>query len=139
MSMVVAGSATPLIARDALVIDCEAPTKIRAGIDPGGLPCCRDTAMAVARSRATFKPIPRQATRIHGIDEPAVSDPPTFAQIWPTLSSQIGDSVVIGHSIGYDLAVLKRECAHEGIGWQRRIAGLFARKPRSLAITLSSG
>ena len=48
-----------------------------------------------------------------------VADAPAFADIWPELSSFIGDAVVIGHALGFDLAVLKRECERAGIDWAR--------------------
>src|SRR3990172_8081028 len=31
----------------------------------------------------------------------------------------VGGAVVIGHALGFDLAVLKRECERAGIGWTR--------------------
>ena len=39
-------------------------------------------------------------------------------QLWPELAAHIGDHVVIGHTVGFDLAVLKRECERAGIAWQ---------------------
>jgi DNA polymerase-3 subunit epsilon/CBS domain-containing protein len=122
--MVVAGSATPLIGLDALVLDTETtdldPRKASI-VEIALVPLTGGRLDAAAHLRSLVrpaKPIPREATRIHGINDTAVADAPTFAQIWPVLSSQIGGRVMVGHSIGYDLAVLQRECARAGIAWQ---------------------
>src|SRR5918993_25211 len=64
-------------------------------------------------------PIPPEATRIHGIDDSAVRDAPSFAQAWPELADELAGGVVLGHAIGFDLAVLERECGRAGIAWQR--------------------
>jgi CBS domain-containing protein len=40
--------------------------------------------------------------------------------VWPELSAFVGDTILIGHSIGFDLAVLERECARAKIKWQNR-------------------
>ena len=63
--------------------------------------------------------IPAQATRIHGIDAAAVADAPRFAEAWPELSALIGDRVMIGHAVGFDLTVLTRECERAGLPWTR--------------------
>jgi DNA polymerase-3 subunit epsilon/CBS domain-containing protein len=116
-------SVTPLIALDAVVIDTET-----TGLDPRR---ARIVEVAVVRltggrlqQGATFRrlvcpgePIPKSASAIHGIDDAAVADAPAFAGIWPELSAFIGDAVVIGHTVGFDLAVLKRECEQAGIVW----------------------
>ncbi len=60
------------------------------------------------------EPIPASSTRIHGIDDAAVAAANGFAGVWPAFSAFIGDHVVIGHTLGFDLAVLKRECDRAG-------------------------
>ena len=118
-------SVTPLIALDAVVIDTET-----TGLDPRKAWIVEIAAVQLAAGRlqpkAAFRrllnpgePIPKPAIGIHGIDDPAVADAPAFADIWPELSSFIGGAVVIGHALGFDLAVLKRECERAGIGWTR--------------------
>ena len=61
------------------------------------------------------EPIPKPAIGIHGIHDAIVAGAPVFADVWPELSSYIGGAVVIGHALGFDLAVLKRECERAGI------------------------
>jgi len=116
-------STTPLIALDAVVIDTET-----TGLDPRKAWVVEIAALRLAggdieaatslrRRIRPPSPIPERATRVHGIDDVAVSDAPAFAEIWPEFTDFIADSVVIGHSIGFDLAVLKRECERASIRW----------------------
>lgn len=113
----------PLIALDAVVIDTET-----TGLDPRKAWIVEIAAVRLVggqlQPEAAFRrlvrpgePIPKLATEIHGIDEAAVADAPAFAGVWPELAAFIGDAVVIGHAIGFDLAVLKRECERAGIAW----------------------
>jgi DNA polymerase-3 subunit epsilon/CBS domain-containing protein len=126
-------STTPLIALDAVVLDTET-----TGLDPasarlveiaairlvGGVP---DNASSMRRLVKPGIPIPAQSTAFHRIDDAAVAQAPSFRELWPELSAFIGDAVVIGHSIGFDLAVLKRECERAGVPWTR---------PRSLCVRI---
>ena len=118
-------SVTPLIALDAVAIDTET-----TGLDPRKAWIVEIAAVRLVAGRlqpkAAFRrllrpgePIPGSAIGIHGIDDAAVADAPAFADIWPELSSFIGGTVVIGHALGFDFAVLKRECERAGIGWTR--------------------
>ena len=118
-------SVRPLIALDAVVIDTET-----TGLDPRKAWIVEIAAVRLVGGRlqpeAVFRrlvrpgePIPKSATGVHHIDDAAVADAPAFADVWPELSAFIGDAVVIGHALGFDLAVLKRECERAGIGWSR--------------------
>jgi DNA polymerase-3 subunit epsilon/CBS domain-containing protein len=73
------------------------------------------------------EPIPASATQIHGIDDTSVARAPSFAQVWPDVSQRLAAPVVIGHAIGFDIAVLKREAARAGVTW---------RPPRTLCTRL---
>src|SRR6185295_6581232 len=116
-------STTPLIALDAVVIDTET-----TGLDPRKAWVVEIAALRLAggdieaatslrRRIRPPSPIPERATRVHGIEDVAVSDAPACAEVWPEFTDFIADSVVIGHSIGFDLAVLKRECERASIRW----------------------
>ena len=131
--MAVVANATPLIALDAVVIDTET-----TGLDPGKARVVELAAVRLTVGRVdnqgSFRrvvrpdePIPPAATRVHGIDDAAVADAPPFAETWPEFARYLGDAVLIGHSIGFDLAVLRRECERIGATW---------RPPRSLDIRL---
>ena len=118
-------SATPLIALEAVVIDTETtgldPAKARL-VEIAALPIAAGGIAAAPPFRALVcpdEPIPESATRIHGIGDAAVAQAPRFAEVWPALQAAIGGKVVIGHSLGFDLAVLKRECERAGVAWVR--------------------
>jgi CBS domain-containing protein len=117
--------ATPLVALDAVAIDIET-----TGLDPRGawlveIAAVRlaggrlDTGVSLRRRVRPPVPIPAAATRIHGIDDAAVSGAPPFPEMWPEFSAFIDGSVLIGHALGFDLAVLERECERAGLVWAR--------------------
>ncbi len=118
-------NATPLIALNAVVIDTET-----TGLDPRKARLIEVAAVPIVSGRIeetrSFRrlinpgePIPRESTAIHGIDSAAVAHAPSFPQVWPDYSEFVGASVTIGHTIGFDLAVLQRECERAGLHWQR--------------------
>ncbi|HXH84941.1 MAG TPA: 3'-5' exonuclease [Candidatus Tectomicrobia bacterium] len=63
------------------------------------------------------RPIPADATRVHGIGDDAVSGAPSVGEVLPTLERVCGGRVVVGHGLDFDLAVIDRA---------RRAAGLPA-------------
>lgn len=123
--MVAGTSTTPLIAIDAVVLDTET-----TGLDPHNARIVEvaavrlaggrlDTAASFRRLVAPGEPVPAASAAIHGIDDAALADAPAFGAIWPELLAFIGDAVVIGHTIGFDLAVLRGECRRAGLDWPR--------------------
>ncbi len=53
--------------------------------------------------------IPRETTRIHGIDEGTVKDCPSIEMVLPELCSFIQDRILIGHNVAkYDNPILER-------------------------------
>ena len=62
-------------------------------------------------------PIPPRSTAVHGITDRMVAGAPDFAAGWPPLAEMIEGAVVVGHSIGFDLAILKAECDRYGLTW----------------------
>jgi DNA polymerase-3 subunit epsilon/CBS domain-containing protein len=115
----------PLIALDAVVLDTEA-----TGLDPATARIVEIGAVRVVGGRLnpadTFHclvrpdvPIPAAATAIHHIDDAKVADAPRFAAVWPRLLDYIGASIVVGHTVGFDLAVLARECERAGQTFHR--------------------
>ena len=127
------GSATPLVGLDAVVLDCET-----TGLDPAKARIVDLAAVRVTGGKldaaASFhslvkppEPIPAASTAIHGIDDAAVTSAPAFPAVWATFQSYANGAIVIGHSVGFDLAVLKRECELAGLPWHR---------PRSLCTQL---
>jgi CBS domain-containing protein len=72
-------------------------------------------------------PIPAQASKVHGITTADLSGAPDFATLAPDIENFLGRTILIGHTINYDVAILSRE--HE-------IAGRPWIPPRTLDIRL---
>ena len=131
--MAMVSSSTPLAALDGVVLDTEA-----TGLDSR---TARIIQIAAVRVRAlklveseTFerlvKPdiaIPPEATAVHGFDAATVAAAPPFAAIAPELDAFLGSAIIIGHSVAYDLELLRREHERAGIVW---------RQPRALDVAL---
>jgi signal-transduction protein with cAMP-binding, CBS, and nucleotidyltransferase domain/DNA polymerase III epsilon subunit-like protein len=61
--------------------------------------------------------IPESSSRIHGLRDANVAGKPGFAAVAPVVSAFAGQAVVVGHSINFDMAVLRHEAARHGISW----------------------
>ncbi len=116
-------NATPLIAIDGAVIDTET-----TGLDAAKARLLEIAVVLVSRGRlqedtpfrSLVQPgeaVPTRATAIHGLDTAALAEARGFATVWPEFTSFVGSRVLIGHSLGFDLAILKHECERAGIGW----------------------
>jgi DNA polymerase-3 subunit epsilon/CBS domain-containing protein len=116
-------NATPLISLDAVVLDTET-----TGLDPRKARLIDAAAVRIAAGRietkGTFQsyvnprePIPAYSTEVHGIDDGKVAHAPAFGSMWPKLQDYIGNSVVVGHTVGFDLAILQQECRRAGMTW----------------------
>jgi CBS domain-containing protein len=116
----------PLLSLDAIVIDTETtgldPRKARV-IELAGVRLSAGKLDASTSFRQLLRPggesIPVETTRIHGIDDAKVAESPPFADVWPRFAGFLGQAVVIGHTVGFDLAMLKRECDLAGLSWIR--------------------
>ncbi len=119
-------SAAPLIAINAVVMDTETTGLDAANARVIEIGAVRLTGGHVADEPPLRRlvrpdiPIPPDSTRIHGFDDAAVASAPRFATVWPELSGYFDNTVLIGHSIGFDLAVLERECKRAQIPWRSR-------------------
>ena len=128
-----ATGATPLIAIDALAVDTET-----TGLDAARARILQIGAIGIHRGRllpdGRFDtlvdpgvPVPPETSRVHGITMQMLDGQPGFASVWPAFRDFAGGRILIGHSIGFDLAMFEREC---------RLAGLEWSKPRSLCVRL---
>lgn len=116
----------PLLSLDAVVIDTETtgldPRKARV-IELAGVRLCGGKLAEEGAFRQLLRPgdekIPAETTRIHGIDDAMVAQSPPFADVWPDFHRFLGQAMVIGHTVGFDLAILKRECDLAGLPWLR--------------------
>lgn len=122
---------TPLIALDVVVLDTET-----TGLDVRRDRILQVGAVAMAgAARAEGReftrlvdpglPIPPASSRIHGIRDEDVAGKPGFAEVARELAGFIGEAVVVGHSIQFDLALLRHEARRHGVAW---------REPRALDV-----
>jgi DNA polymerase-3 subunit epsilon/CBS domain-containing protein len=116
-------NATPLISLDAFVIDTETtglePANARI-VEIGVVPLRAGTLAEGSSLRQLVNPgvpIPEEATNIHKIDETTVATAPAFVDAWPDIAAAMSGAILVGHTLGFDLAVLKRECARAGLPW----------------------
>ncbi len=118
-------SSTPLLALDGVVVDTET-----TGLDARTARLVQIGAVRLGggslEEADTFErlvdpgvPIPAMASAIHGIKDEHVRSAPSFSAMAPELEAFIGSSVLIGHTIAYDIAVLQREYALSGRTWHR--------------------
>lgn len=106
---------TPLTALDAVVLDTET-----TGLDAKSARIVQIGAVRVHgtevdvgdRFDTLVQPgiaIPPETTRVHGIADADVAGAPRFAEVEPRFAAYLGRSVLIGHTLSFDLAMLKRE------------------------------
>ncbi|MCB1958655.1 MAG: hypothetical protein KDG55_23525, partial [Rhodocyclaceae bacterium] len=74
-------------------------------------------------------PIPPASTAIHGITDAAIAGAPPFPEAWDRFTAFTAKRILVGFSIGFDLAVLEQEAKRAGLDWV---------KPRSLCVRLLS-
>lgn len=63
--------------------------------------------------------IPPEATAIHHITNEMVKDAPYINEVLPTVLSFIGDDIVVGHNVGFDIRFLINACIWAGIPNQK--------------------
>ncbi|MGI9449707.1 MAG: exonuclease domain-containing protein, partial [Geminicoccaceae bacterium] len=118
-------SVLPLNSLDAIVFDTET-----TGLDTASNHIVQIGAVRLASGRIERAgifdelvdpgvPIPEKATAIHGISDEDVANAPNFAAIMPAFAAWAGRHIVLGYSIGFDLAMLKAEHDRAGLSWQR--------------------
>lgn len=62
-------------------------------------------------------PIPVASTAIHKITDADVADASGFSEIMPAFAQWAGNAIVIGYSVGFDLAILQAEHKRHGLHW----------------------
>lgn len=111
---------TPLIALDAVALDTET-----TGLDARTARVVQVAALPLAagcmRPEDRFErlvnpgvPIPQDTVAVHGITDAMVAKAPAFAEIAGSIEAYIGQAVVIGYAVAYDIAVLEREYSLAG-------------------------
>jgi DNA polymerase III subunit epsilon len=74
-------------------------------------------ALAIDRLVNPGRAIPALATAVHGITGRMVEAAPAAAAVLPELAAFLEGKAVIGHNIGFDLALLAAEAARAGLPW----------------------
>jgi CBS domain-containing protein len=121
-AMAAAGT-TPLIDIDAVVLDTET-----TGLDTRKARIVQIGAVRIVRGRVVKDtafstlvdpggPISRSSVAIHGIDDRQVAGAPAFAEAYDMLRNFAGDAIVVGHAIGFDMAIMARQCGEAGIAF----------------------
>jgi DNA polymerase III subunit epsilon len=65
--------------------------------------------------------IPPASTAVHSITDAMTADAPPYGEIARDLAKFCGDRVWIGHNIGFDIAILRREAALAGLPWREPV------------------
>lgn len=126
-------SATPLLALDAVAIDNETTSldpRVARIVEIGAVKLNSGKLSEAGAFHSLVNPgikMPEIAQGIHGISDEKVSKAPPFAGIWPAFQNYLGDKILIGHSIGYDLAIFAHEAERAGASFTR---------PRTLDVSL---
>ncbi|MGW8247304.1 MAG: DUF294 nucleotidyltransferase-like domain-containing protein [Acidiferrobacterales bacterium] len=116
-------SHTPLVALPTLVLDLET-----TGLDVRNDRVIQVAAIYMQGDRLTDRfeidtlvnptiSIPTQSTAIHKIQDVDVAGAPLFPAIAGRLKSLFSGHVVIGHNIGFDIAILRHEFARAELSW----------------------
>lgn len=90
------------------------------------------------------RPIPALATRIHGITDAMVATAPPFALVAPSVLQFWQHRVLVGHNIGFDLALLREEAQRARLAFHPPPAALdigllyAGLHPREHSVTLES-
>jgi DNA polymerase III epsilon subunit family exonuclease len=92
-------------------------------LDPDGV----ETARHVTLVRPS-RPIPAEATSVHGIGDADVAGAPSFAEIAPRLLALLEDSVFVAHNARFDLAMLQHAFSRVGVDY----------RPAAVACTLDA-
>jgi CBS domain-containing protein len=118
-------SVTPLIAIDAIAFDTETTgldVRTASIVEIGAVRIAQGCLCDEDRYRSLVRPagpIDPASTKIHGFDQTRLRDAPTFAEVWPQFAAFAGEHVLIGHTIGFDLAIIERQLAAGQLRWRR--------------------
>jgi CBS domain-containing protein len=126
-----ASSSMPLAALDAVVLDTET-----TGLDARSARIIQIGAVLIQGAKILPDgrldrlidpgiPIPPATTLVHGITDQMVKGAPAFPAVFEELDNYLGNAIVIGHTIAFDLTILEREA---------RLAGRQLRPRRSLDV-----
>ncbi len=119
---------TPLFALDAVAMDTETTgldARTARIVEIGAVPLVHgrlDKAHAFETLVRIDAPVPAAAVKVHGIDAEALTGAPDFAAAYSAFQAFAEGRVIVGHTLGFDLALLKRECTLADIPWDPPVA-----------------
>lgn len=61
--------------------------------------------------------VPARAVAVHGLDRARLHGAPRFAGAHQRIAASLAGAVVVGHFVGFDLALIGREAARAGLPW----------------------
>lgn len=114
---------TPLVSITALVLDTET-----TGLDPLSDQIIQFGAVRITEGKCDFSntfealvkpgiPIPASSTAIHGITDKDIKRATSFETVAKVLDAFHDAPLIIGYSIGFDLAMMKAEYDRNGVKW----------------------
>ena len=62
-------------------------------------------------------PIPARSIAVHGITDAMVADAEVFPAVFARLLPLIDGTVLVGHNLPFDVAMVRRECGLAGLAW----------------------
>ncbi len=116
---------TPLVALNGVVLDLETTgldAHTAKAVQVGAVRLVDGCIADAPRLDLLINPgvaIPPETIAVHGITDAAVATAKSFLEALPEIEDFIGDAVIIGHTISYDLAVLQREYTVLGREWRQ--------------------
>jgi DNA polymerase III epsilon subunit-like protein len=106
-----------------VALDCET-----TGLDPRrdrivsvatvpieGAQCCLERC--TDRLVNPGRPIPERSSAVHGIRDGDVADAPDFATMFPELDAALDRAALLGHEVGFDAAMIRRETHLARLPW----------------------
>lgn len=120
----ISSSSCPLRSLTAAVLDTETTSLDikKARIVEIGVAALVDGRMDRVTTFATYvnpgERIPADSQSIHGITDTMVKDAPSFGAAHKSYRDFAGDHLILGYSLGFDLAVLKTEHERAGRPWK---------------------
>ncbi len=114
-------ASTPLIALRALALDLETTgldSRKARMIEFGAVPIEGGKLLreaSISRLVDCGEPIPPVATSVHGIGNADLVGQPAFGAVAPEIEGALAGRVAIGHTVGFDLAILAKERERAGL------------------------
>ena len=118
------GLDTPLADLPIIILDTET-TGLNAAADRVvslGAVCAHGTRLFRSRMMDDLinpgTAIPPASTAVHRITDEMVAEAPAWPAVYPDLQRLMHNRVVVGHSLPFDLTLMRHECLRHGLEWE---------------------